>query len=229
MALTPAQLLTRIGSAHERLRDAVAGLTDERARGASELPDWTRGHVLTHLAELSAAFLRQTEYAVEGRLIEVYDGGRPARAAAIEAGAGRPAAQLAEAVTTGARRLATAWAAVDGRGWARPVTYRDGVLLDIAFCWWREVNIHLVDADLGYRPSDWSPEFCGHALDFLAPRSPDGVRLVLRPDGGEPGREWGSGPAVVVAGALTDLTAWLAGRRPDGPLLGRLPELGPWP
>lgn len=71
-------------TAHELLA-VTADLDDTTARGASALPGWSRGHAITHIANFPEAMTRQVEEALQGRLVEVYDGGRPARDAAIEA------------------------------------------------------------------------------------------------------------------------------------------------
>jgi maleylpyruvate isomerase len=90
---------------------------------------------------------------------------------------------------------------------------------------WREVGIHTRDLDLG--PVTWSPEFCAHVIDFLSVRVPEGIRLTL--DAGDDRWTIGDGEDVTVTGSPTDLTAWLAGREPEGPITGDKPELKPWP
>ncbi|NUT51683.1 MAG: maleylpyruvate isomerase family mycothiol-dependent enzyme [Saccharothrix sp.] len=207
--------------AHRRLAAAIEDLTDEQVARPSALPGWTRGHVLAHLANGTAALAGQAEH--EGTKVEVYAGGRPGRDAAIEAAAGRSAAEHRAAIADAAARLAKAWENV--RDWDSPVTYRDGTLTDTAYAVWREVEIHLRDLELG--PVTWTPEFCDHVVDFLSPRVPEGVRLTLV----APERRWtvGEGRDVTLTGSLTDLTAWLAGREPDGPITGDRPELNPWP
>src|SRR5688500_9160925 len=102
-----------------RLTAVLAGLDDEAVRAPSGLPGWSRGHVLTHIAYFSEAMTRQVEEALAGRLVEMYDGGRPARDAAIEAGAGRSADELREHVRSATAALLDAWRKVDD--WSRPV------------------------------------------------------------------------------------------------------------
>ncbi|WP_460523986.1 maleylpyruvate isomerase family mycothiol-dependent enzyme [Flindersiella endophytica] len=213
------------------VRAQIDGLTEAEVRAPSSLPDWTRGHVLAHLATFSQAFARQTRYALASKLIEVYDGGRPGRNAAIEALAGASAPDLVRAVNDGFAALEAGWAEAEPDDWSRPVTYRDGTLLGTLYCCWREFGIHAVDLDLGVTPANWSPEFCAHVIDFLQPRTPDGVQLTLAASDGDTWT-YGTGAAVEVRGELTDLTAWFAGRAPRGPLessTGALPELAPWP
>ncbi|MGM1062114.1 maleylpyruvate isomerase family mycothiol-dependent enzyme [Saccharothrix sp. Mg75] len=207
--------------AHRGLAERIADLTDEQVAAPSALPGWTRGHVLAHLANVTVALAGQAEH--EGERVEVYPGGRPARDAAIEAGAGRPAAEHRAALADAAARLEAAWAGV--RDWDSPVFYRDGTLTGTAYALWREVEIHTRDLDLG--PVAWSPGFHEHVVDFLAVRVPDGTRLVLA---AADGREWtiGDGREVRLTGAADDLVAWLAGREPVGVVTGERPALNPW-
>ncbi|WP_367130821.1 hypothetical protein [Saccharothrix sp. HUAS TT1] len=97
--------------------------------------------------------------------------------------------------------------------------------LATAFAVWREGEIHCRDLELG--PTTWSPEFCDHVVDFLSARAPESIRLTPQ----APGRRWviGQGRDVVLTGSPADLTAWPAGRAPEGPVVGDAPELKPWP
>ena len=233
MAVTttaPAALRNALTEGQDRLRALVPALTDEAVRGPSPLPDWTRGHVLSHIEGVGLALARQARYAKRGRLIDVYDGGRPARAAAIEAGHRRSAPQFTAALAAALDEIEASWAAVEPDDWELPVRYRDGVLLDAGLAWWRELEIHTVDLDLGPGTADWSPEFCAHAADYLATRVPEGVRLTWAAPDGTQGLTLGGGTPLDVTGTLPDLVAWLAGRHPRTPLTGDpLPRLGPWP
>lgn len=210
-----------ISAGHARLADLITGLTDDQARAASALPGWSRGHVLTHLAEHAKALKRQTEYALDGKLVDMYDGGLPSRAAAIEAGSGRPASALADDVVQSAKELETAWAAVGPDDWTRPVKYRDGTLEGTVLARWREVEIH--SADLGLGRVDWSPEFCDYIIGFLSPRVPSDVSVVL------PDRVLGEGEPVRVSGDPREIAAWLAGRDHSGVTFSRPLKLDPWP
>lgn len=216
-----------------KLRGLLDGLGDEALRAPSALPGWTRGHVLTHVEGVALALARQARYALRGRTIEVYDGGRASRDAAIEAGHRRSAAQLGPALEAALEEAEASWAAVRPEDWARPVAYRGGTLRTAGLAWWRELEIHTVDARLGAGPSSWPPRLCTHLLDFLAVRVPDDVVLTLTAV--DSGRVWtygryGGGAPVAAEGRLTDLAAWLAGRRPEGAITGGpLPGLGSWP
>lgn len=214
----------------DHLRRLLAGLTEDAARAPSALPGWTRGHLLSHVEGVARALARQARYALRGRVVEVYDGGRPARDAAIEAGHGRGAAQLAAAVGDALDEAEASWAGVGPDDWQRPVTYRDGTVRTAGLSWWRELEIHTSDALLGTGTDRWPPQLCAHLVDFLSVRVPPGTALTLTAV--DTGRSWtlGEGAPVAVEGRLTDLAAWLAGRRQEQPLAGDpLPELASWP
>jgi maleylpyruvate isomerase len=226
--LSAEDVVVRVKAAHERERSLIDCLTEEQVRAASALPGWTRGHVLVARRAFMRAASRQIEYALADGLIEFYDGGRAGRDGEIEANAGRPAGELVSEVQQALTALDEGWSRVGRSDWARPVTYRGGgALKDVLQASWREAEIHCVDLDLGTRPSVWSAEFCVHVFEFLAPRAPEGVQIELTTPGGD---TWtlGGGERIQVRGALTDLAAWLAGRKPVGPVessTGTLPEL----
>jgi maleylpyruvate isomerase len=205
----------------------TADLDDPAARGASVLPGWSRGHVITHIAYFSEAMSRQVEEALQGRLIEVYDGGRPARDAAIEAGADRPAAELRTHLNRAVTALLASWDQVGPTDWPLPILHRNSNLSAGLQATWRELTIHTSDLDLGITPASWSDDFCLHLLDFLRPRTPDNTHLVLQ----SPTTTWenGTGNEVRLSGTLTALTAWYAGRPSADPITGPMPDLLPWP
>lgn len=230
--------LAAVRAGHQQLISALAGLTDADARRVSALPGWSRGHVLTHLSHHAQAFTRQTREAQAGRQVEVYDGGRAGRDAAIEAGAGRSAQALRDEVIAACEELDQLWAELAPAEWDLRCGYRDGTLVDGLLSRWREVDIHLVDLVLGATSADWSVDLCEHLLDYLTPRVPAGLPLALHAT--DAGRTWtygagagaGSDRVLEISGRLVDLTAWLAGRTPSRPLESTsdsLPALDPWP
>jgi len=223
--------LKEITAAHERLRAEAAGLAEDDARTAIELSGWTRGHVLIHLADLSRAFARQARYAVEGKTIEVYDGGRPTRDRRIEELHGRPVEWLREQLEEGLTALEEAWAALGPDGWELPSAYRNSPLFATQLAWWRESELHGVDLGAGHRSEDWSTALSSHVVSFLQPRLPEGTVLVAE----DTGQQWrvGAGDRVEVRGSVRSLAAWISGR-PHGSLPATamgvaLPELTAWP
>jgi maleylpyruvate isomerase len=220
--------LNDVKTAAARLNSVLADLDDDTARADSGLPGWSRGHVVTHIANFSEAMTRQVEEALQGRLVEVYDGGRPARDAGIEAGAGRPAAELKQHALEATTALIAAWDKVGPDDWERPVMHRNSNLTAAIDATWRELAVHTVDLALEPTADEWPKEFCLHLLDFLRARTPEDIHLILRATDG-PTWETGTGEDVVLTGTLTALTAWYAGRTPPSPITGPTPNLLPWP
>ncbi|MEO6472655.1 MAG: maleylpyruvate isomerase family mycothiol-dependent enzyme [Aeromicrobium sp.] len=228
---TPDELesvLAEVGSASQRIRDALRAATADQLAADSPLPDWTRAHVAAHVAGLSHAMARQFEYASRGEQIEYYTGGMEGRNAEIEVLAARSAEQLKVEVAQALDHFAEAMGSMTPADWTRPISYREGDAFSGLEAAWREYVIHLVDLDLGATNSEWTEAFCLNAIGFLASRVPQGMTLVV-----PSGLRLGDGAEEVQAdGTLQDLAAWLAGREPVGPIsfsIGHTPELGPWP
>ena len=83
----PGRLQERIGEATTRLTITAAGLTDSQAREPSQLPGWTRGHVLTHIARNADGLRNLLIWARTGVVTPQYPD-LEAREAGIAAGAG---------------------------------------------------------------------------------------------------------------------------------------------
>ena len=210
----------------------------------SLLPGWTRGHVLSHLARNADAYTG----VLVGVLVGVPIPGYPSRAhrvAGIEAGAGNPPEEHLRDLAESAARLADVMAAMDQDAWDAEVRWHNGMLTPAS---WtvrsrlREVEIHHVDLDAGYRTADWPEPFVRWLLDDLAadvgarPGVPPvillaedlGRELSLRPADAASGRDAG---LPVVSGPGHALCGWLAGRGAGAGLTvstGRLPELPTW-
>jgi len=191
--------------AHRQLEAALDQVDQAVARGPSRLPGWTVGHLLTHLARNADSYVRMLEGAARGRVLSQYEGGLEGRAAAIEAGAPRPAAELVNDVRSSVERLEAAFdeatpatwmaSAVSGAGepwpcWTFPASRR------------REVEVHLVDLGLGAEPEGWPADY----VDQELPVALAGLDARL----GDPAER-------------ARLLAWLYGR-------GEQPDLvpGPW-
>ncbi|WP_120522014.1 maleylpyruvate isomerase family mycothiol-dependent enzyme [Arthrobacter celericrescens] len=240
--ITPQALLAELHKAAATATSVVAKLDDSAVAAPSELPGWSRGHVLAHLAGIANAMARQLEYAARGETVELYDGGYEGRNRDIELAAGHDAAQHCEAVGTAIARVLAAFDALgedssDETGWSAPISYRNGTVFDGGQALWRELTIHTGDLGTGFGPETWSRAFCEHLFRFLEARVPDGIKLVLQPLA-LPQLTLGSGArSIAVNGMITDIAAWLAGRTPTlGSLRAteaadgvELPELLPWP
>jgi maleylpyruvate isomerase len=196
---TPRADIDATAASHVRLHATLAGLTDEVAHRPSLLPDWTVGHVVTHLARNADSVTRRLSAAAEGRLVPQYEGGREGRAREIDEAADRPAAELLDDLHTADAALESLYAELPDDVWDHPVlniTGEQTLAPEIVFHRWREVETHHVDLGLGYQVSDWPAELVARWLPILLDRLP------RRAD-----------PQA--------LAGWLVDRAPA-------PELGPW-
>lgn len=192
-------------AAHARLLDALADLDDATAAGPSRLPGWTVGHVVTHLARNADSHVRLIEAAAAGDVADQYDGGEAGRAADIEAGAVRPAAELVSDLAAAVARLEDAWDRATPDVWSQGFGRNTfGVLqacADLPFRRWREVEVHHADLGLDFGPDQWSAAY----VDTELPRTLAAL------------------PARLSLDDRRALLAWLIGRAPGPP-----PELPAW-
>jgi maleylpyruvate isomerase len=154
-------------AAQRRLVEDIGSLTDERARSASLLPDWSVGHVLTHIARNGDSYVRMMSAAIEGRAVSQYEGGREQRAADIQTGAGRSAADLIADVASSAAAVADVWSRMTPAAWAGHGLKPEGdewLCEAMPFHRWREVIVHHVDAGLGFTAADWPASYVEREL-----------------------------------------------------------------
>ncbi len=190
-------------AAHRRLLELLdehAGEIDPAA--PSRLPNWTVGHVLTHLARNADSIVRVLDASARGDVVDRYEGGAAGRDREIEAGHARPFGELCDDVAQTIARLEQAWAEqTDWSGRSRETRGHEIPVSDLPAARWREVEVHAVDLGLGYEPADWSSEF---------------VRLQLRDmemrwNARRPMGLTGLPPEALAADPTTRL-AWLFGR-----------------
>jgi maleylpyruvate isomerase len=163
-------------SAQRRLIDAIAGLTDEQVQSASLLPDWSVGHVLTHIARNGDSFVRMMAAAIDGEVVTQYESGTESRAAGIEAGAARPAAELVADVKSSADAVAGAFSRMTDEAWAMhglTASATQWPCEAMPFHRWREIEIHHVDLGLGYTIADWPEEYVARELSIAARLLPE--------------------------------------------------------
>jgi maleylpyruvate isomerase len=200
--------LRGVVAAHRTLEEHLVGLTDEQARQPSLLPDWSVGHVLSHLARNADGLRLMLEGAQRGEVAEMYpalsySSGFERRRADIEAGSGRTAAALVDDVRISAARFELALESMTDAAWqgqgigvAGPVA-----IDDVPIRRWTEVEVHHADLGLSYGWQDWSMEFVRIEMQ----------RLVMLWDSRRPMGMTGLPPAAL---AVDDRrrTAWLLGR-----------------
>lgn len=193
------------GEAQARLLLSVAQLSDEAIRSPSNLPDWTVGHVLTHLARNADAHVCRLEGALRGEDVPKYADGPEQRRKEIADGSSRPAGEILTDLETSCAQLEEVLAQSAAAGWPNG-HFLGGAHYGVSGCpahRLREVEMHHVDLGLGYTPLDWPDDYVAWDLPELLSSVPQ--RL-------------GS------AGERRRFMAWLAGRGP----LDAKSTLGPW-
>jgi maleylpyruvate isomerase len=186
----PSDWIAGCAEAHAALLADIGSLTDEQARQASLLPDWSIGHVLTHIARNADSVIWRLEGAAVGELRDQYPGGLEQRSGDIEEGARRPAVALVADVRQSAAALEQCMADLPDAAWDQPSRTSRGVVepsREAVFSRWREVVVH--HGDLGLR----------------AVPLPEGIVDVWLP------REL---PLLDQRTERADLLAWLLGRGP---------------
>lgn len=213
--------------------------TDADVHAPSLLPNWSRGHVLTHIARNADGISRTIAGALRGEIVARYPDGRAGRDADIEAGAARSSIELLADVRQSAERLDRVLSAVaDADAWQLPT--EDRTTGEYAVARWREVEVHRVDLGGSYTPEQWPAEFVSYLLPELAGALTERATAPLRVQVTEAGsvvpdlvgRSWSTaapGDVTEVSGPDWAVLAWLTGR--SGAAASHVtatPELKPW-
>ncbi|HUR49468.1 MAG TPA: maleylpyruvate isomerase N-terminal domain-containing protein [Acidimicrobiales bacterium] len=179
--IIPERDLARVADAHRRLFEAVGALSDDDIGRPSLLPGWTIGHVLAHLARNADSHVRRAAAARRGEVVDQYPGGYGGRSAEIESGSSRSARELADDVMQSASAAEAAWVDLPGRLWSRRSRDANGKarpLFELPSRRWQEVEVHLVDLDIGITWASWPEDF---VLEWL-PRTRERVWDRLPPE-----------------------------------------------
>lgn len=219
--------------ATRRLIRTADGLADADYVQPSGLPDWTRGHVLAHLALNAEGLAAALGGVVDGQRVPMY-ASQEARDADIAELAGAGPGTIRDRLLGGCTDLFDALdavptdradASIDRVPGGRTFTVSavPGMRLG-------EVEIHHADLDAGYGPERWAPEFVVLMLDRLLTRG--GTTSSFQARAVDLGRTWSlgeGGPTVSGSGAA--LAWWLTGRGNGEGLMsegGDLPQIGAW-
>ena len=151
----PSEWVAGCLAAQAALDAQLGGLDDATARGPSLLPEWSVGHVLTHLARNADSVVWRLEGAARGEVRDQYPGGLEQRRADIEAGAGRPAVELVAEVRASSAAVERVMRELPDAAWNAPSRTARGVVepsRDAVLSRWREVVVHHGDLGLGPVP-----------------------------------------------------------------------------
>ena len=157
-------------ASHQRLLQALDGLIDEQCRQPSLLAGWSRGHVLSHLANNAYSHLRMFEAASRGEETEQYEGGKPTRDAQIEAWSSLSAHELVGHVRASIYALEGAWASATPTTWTGfgIKSHAGGArvaITDLMLMRWCETEVHHADLNLDYSFENWDSTFVRFELD----------------------------------------------------------------
>jgi maleylpyruvate isomerase len=141
-----------LAHANRLLLGATISVDDTSWRDGCRLPDWTRGHVATHLARNADALARLAYGAHTGTEQQMYPGDREAE---IEAGATRDGLELQTDLDRSTEALDEEFDRVaKSAAWSRPVVLRGGARTEawtLPAMRLSEVVLHHVDLDIGYQ------------------------------------------------------------------------------
>lgn len=223
-------------SADAALRTVVAGLDPATVSRPSLLPDWSVGHVVSHLSRNADGLRNLLIWARSGVETPMYSS-IESRDADIESGARRPAAEILADFPASSDLLNAEIAALSPAAWSAPVRTRTGgpipaaVVLDHRIC---ELFLHHHDLGVDDRLSALSDQQATELLSVLHRtyvRTHQVPSITLQPSSGPAVVLGPADPAApVIAGSPAALAGWLTGRT-DGRELscdGPLPALPPW-
>lgn len=233
-----------LGDASHRLVRTVDGLHGDDWSSSSLLPDWTRAHLVAHLALNAEGLTRCLRGLVADAGDEVehprtmYDSDDQ-RAVDIHALAEADPSEIRSRLMAGTTILDAAIAAVPDREWPTYVERTPGgrrMRADsLPGMRLRELEIHHVDLDAGYTTRNWSATFAEHLLDAMAKRVRPAEPFEVKPLDSR--RTWVFGPdeseypVPIVTGPIADAAWWLTGRAAPDTLScsrGELPAIEGW-
>jgi maleylpyruvate isomerase len=159
-ALQP--LSDQIDFASQRLLGTARIIDQADLAAPSLLPDWTRGHVLAHLAR-GADALRNLMIGVRTGQPRLAYASPAARTSDIEYGASRPQAELVEDVAAAANAFRVVSRQLPDEAWDVQVTWIPGLdpfpARELLVRRLVEVEVHHVDLGAAYTAADWPDAF----------------------------------------------------------------------
>ena len=207
----------------------VAGLSDDDLAAASRLPDWTRAHVVAHLARNADALGNLLTWARTGVETPMYPSPE-ARDRDIASTAALPADEFRADYAGGCRRFADAVENLPADAWTATVRTRQGRAIEATEVPWmraKEIWVHGTDLDAGLGfgdlPTDYASALVDDVLGHFAGR---GEALEVTVAATDVDRQWGTGEPTV-HGPVSAIAAWLTRGDATG-LTGEVPPPPTW-
>ena len=176
LEMKPAADIAYCVTAHRSLIAALAPLTEADLRSPSLLPRYSRAHVVTHLANKARAHVWIFGGPLVGETRRLHPEGYDADRAA-DSGASRSGVELRADLTRSLQLLEVAWNGLDDAHWDHEAIMTAGprTMTEVLRHHLRNVEVHHVDLDIGYRPRDWPARFVESELAKRLPGLPDRV------------------------------------------------------
>ena len=176
----------------------VDRLDDGEFEADTDLPGWTRGHIVAHVHYNAEALRRLINWASTGVEARMYEGPEQ-RAIEIEHGVNLPVQQLRSLVHESAESLTADMGSLTETEWGNSVVTAQGRTVPATEIPWmrvRELFVHAVDLGKGIGFGDFPDEVnAALAVDVVRKRA--------------------------ASGEAATLAEWLTGREATAPLLGR--------
>jgi maleylpyruvate isomerase len=202
----------------------------------SLLPNWSRGHVVAHLALNAEGLAAALRGLTDGKSVPMYASQEARDSDIATLGAAEPEAirsRLLGAVTDFSHALKAVPEEAQDADLDRTPGVSSFTAGEVPWMRHREVEIHHADLGLAYTHADWSPAFAVRLIDSMATRdySAEGfsVHATDLDRTWHLGGEGQGGPTVT--GAVTDLGWWMTGRGDGAGLTstnGELPRIEAW-
>src|SRR4051812_27091611 len=212
-----------------RVARLVAGMADDDLAAPSALPDWSRAHVVAHLARNADALVNLLDWARTGVETPMYPS-REERNAGIDRTAALSPADLKADFSKACAGFAAAVETTPAEAWTAPLRNRQGgEILASAVPWMRakEIWVHGVDLAAGLTFADAPADFCAALVDdVLATFTGRGEAPVVTLVATDVDRTWGAG-AARLQGPVSAIAAWLT-RGEDAALSGPVPPAPRW-
>lgn len=233
MTADPLLLAAEVARSDERL---LATARELDISAPSRLPGWTRGHVITHVARNADGLVNLLTWARTGVKTPMYASYERRNEEIVE-GAGRPLTEQLDDLAASAARFSAAVDAMTPAAWGAEIFHLSGRRMtpqQVVWSRWREVEVHHVDLNAGYRPEDWPEAFTLHLLrEVAADLGGWAGGLTASADDVAFETEIGAAAApITVRGPARALVAWLIGRSSGDALrtepAGQLPAVPTW-